>query len=341
MGITIQTLKENIFYVHQYFDRDNKDKQKIYGRRVRAGIFDTKINKYFYRRLLACMTILSHSKEFNTNYFDFFERNVKLLDSKNASLPDELSDLQKITEYVNFSSQKVDNITIPNRPIAYMLFMLISFYNINGLLNDFYIIFGRTLSYEKQQLEIQNWESLIKDDFLLQMLIFGLDELELCDNSEDYFKSLQDKFIEKQEFYLKYLESKKIQIHKSLYKSLYTPEFILTGDALSSNEVFDYLIKMSPEEKTLTKKMILDLFVFNISPTLLNHIENSSLLYPLTRANKISLTEALQRSLVCPDLVEYQHLQVVEKKYRYIDEEINNLFSDDSSLQNILEPFDQ
>ena len=267
-NITIREIKENIFYVYEYqsklMDSDSGEKQ---GRKVRVGIFDNKIEKYFYRRLLACIIILKHSKEFQKYHSNIFENIITQVRNE-SYFPESLSNLQNIDSYMRFTRNNIDDIEISSKPVVYLLFILISFYNLNNLLNDFYLIFNRTFTYEKQQLEIQDWDSLIKDDFLLNMLIFGLDELELSENSEKYFESLQDKYIEKQKFYHQVIKSKELNVSSKLYRSIDVEKFLIEEKdkmILENNKLFDYLNEMTDEEREDTEKLILSLFLLLVA----------------------------------------------------------------------------
>lgn len=342
-NITIREIKENIFYVYEYqsklMDSDSGEKQ---GRKVRVGIFDNKIEKYFYRRLLACIIILKHSKEFQKYHSNIFENIITQVRNESYS-PESLSNLQNIDSYMRFTRNNIDDIEISSKPVVYLLFILISFYNLNNLLNDFYLIFNRTFTYEKQQLEIQDWDSLIKDDFLLNMLIFGLDELELSENSEKYFESLQDKYIEKQKFYHQVIKSKELNVSSKLYRSIDVEKFLIEEKdkmILENNKLFDYLNEMTDEEREDTEKLILSLFVFEISDKLKQEIANRSILEEWVTSKKISLPDALNKSRKdgFNNLNEYQKLQPLEQIYRYIDEEIANIL-ENKNISCKLKPF--
>lgn len=342
-NITIREIKENIFYIYEYqsklMDSDSGEKQ---GRKVRVGIFDNKIEKYFYRRLLACIIILKHSKEFQKYHSNIFENIITQVRNE-SYFPESLSNLQNIDSYMRFTRNNIDDIEISSKPVVYLLFILISFYNLNNLLNDFYLIFNRTFTYEKQQLEIQDWDSLIKDDFLLNMLIFGLDELELSENSEKYFESLQDKYIEKQKFYHQVIKSKELNVSSKLYRSIDVEKFLIEEKdkmILENNKLFDYLNEMTDEEREDTEKLILSLFVFEISDKLKQEIANRSILEEWVTSKKISLPDALNKSRKdgFNNLNEYQKLQPLEQIYRYIDEEIANIL-ENKNISCKLKPF--
>ncbi len=205
------------------------------------------------------------------------------------------------------------------------------------------MIFNRTFTYEKQQLEIQDWDSLIKDDFLLNMLIFGLDELELSENSEKYFESLQDKYIEKQKFYHQVIKSKELNVSSKLYRSIDVEKFLIEEKdkmILENNKLFDYLNEMTDEEREDTEKLILSLFVFEISDKLKQEIANRSILEEWVTSKKISLPDALNKSRKdgFNNLNEYQKLQPLEQIYRYIDEEIANIL-ENKNISCKLKPF--
>ena len=161
MTITIREIKENIFYVNE---KQKESKQGIMVRKVTVGNFNTKHNNYFYRRLLACIIVLKSSKKFQEDYHELFEDIIKRLDKE--GFPDALDNLSKLDKYVKYNRNNIDDTQVP-KPVAYLLFMLISFYNLNGLLNDFYLMFNRTFAYKKEQLVIQKWDSLLKDDFFI------------------------------------------------------------------------------------------------------------------------------------------------------------------------------
>ena len=323
MTITIREIKENIFYVNE---RQNESKQGIMVRKVTVGNFNTKHNNSFYRRLLACIIILKSSKKIQKAYPELFEDIIKRLDKE--GFPDALDNLGKLDKYVKYNRNNIDDTQVP-KPVAYLLFMLVSFYNLNGLLNDFYLMFNRTFAYEKEQLVIQKWDSLLKDDFLLSMLIFGLDELELFEDSSEYFESLQEKYIDKSNFYQDVIQEKKLIVSKSFERLVYTKEFLIKDEdkaLLKENEVFDNLKKMTPEERKQTEELILSLFVFNISPKLRQEIEEKSYLSSQISSKSLSLVDAIKKTHVRKDLVEYQWIQPLEQAYRYIDEDIADCF---------------
>lgn len=339
-SVTIRDIKENIFYVFKY---QSKLKDGHYGekqvRKVRVGIFDKK-SDYFYKRLLACIIILKHSREFQKFHSDIFEDIIKEID-----FPDSLNNLQNIDNYMKFTRNNIDDIEISSKPIVYLLFILISFYNLNDLLNDFYLIFNRTFTYEKQQLEIQSWDSLIKDDFLLNMLIFGLDELKSSATSQEYFESLQDKYIEKQMLYHQTINDRELSVSSQLYRSIDVEKFLIKEEdkiILENNKLFDYLNKMTDEEREDTEKLILSLFVFEVSDKLKQAIANRSIQWKWITDKKISLREALDESRKAGfnHLNEYQTLQPLEQIYRYIDEDIATTFAD-KNISCKLEPLFQ
>ena len=102
-SVTIRDIKENIFYVFKY---QSKLKDGHYGekqvRKVRVGIFDKK-SDYFYKRLLACIIILKHSREFQKFHSDIFEDIIKEID-----FPDSLNNLQNIDNYMEFTRNNID-----------------------------------------------------------------------------------------------------------------------------------------------------------------------------------------------------------------------------------------
>lgn len=327
--IPISCIKENIFYVHiknQQIIREDSENKLV--KKVTVGCFDTKAHKYFYRRLFACMIILKNSKKFQEDYPNLFEDIIERKDDF-ANFPDSLEDLTNIDKYINIKKNRIDNIEV-SKPVAYLLFMLISFFNLNGLLNDFYLMFNRTFAYEKEQLVIQNFDSLLKDDFLLSMLIFGLDELGLHEDSSEYFESLQAKYIEKSNFYQKVIQEKELIVSKSFKNSVNIKEFLIKDDdkiRLRENEVFENLKNMTLEEKEQTEELILSLFVFNISPKLRQEIEEKSYLSSQISSKSLSLEEAIQKTHLRKDLEEYQWIQPLEQAYRYIDKDIVALFA--------------
>lgn len=347
--ITISCIKENIFYVRINNLQKKKDRENILVRKVTVGCFDTKLHKYFYKRLLACMIILKNSKKFQEDYPNLFDDIIERKDDF-ANFPDSLEDLTKIDKYIKYKKNRIDNIEV-SKPVAYLLFMLISFYNLNGLLNDFYIMFNRTFAYEKEQRVLQNWDSLLKDDFLLSMLIFGLDELGLSEDSSEYFESLQAKYIEKSNFYQKVIQEKELIVSKSFKKSVNVKEFLIEDDdkiRLRENEVFENLKNMTPKERAQTEELILSLFVFSISPKLRQEIEKKSYLSSQISSKSpklqqeieekshlssqisskpLSLEEAIQKTHLRKDLDEYQWIQPLEQAYRYIDNDIAALFA--------------
>lgn len=323
MTITIREIKENIFYVNE---KQKESKQGIMVRKVTVGNFNTKHNNYFYRRLLACIIVLKSSKKIQEDYHELFEDIIKRLDKE--GFPDALDNLSKLDKYVKYNRNNIDDTQVP-KPVAYLLFMLISFYNLNGLLNDFYLMFNRTFAYKKEQLVIQKWDSLLKDDFLLSMLIFGLDELELFEDSSEYFESLQDKYIDKSNFYQDVIQEKKLIVSKFFEQSVNTKEFLIKDEdkaLLKENEVFDNLKKMTPEERKQTEELILSLFVFNISPKLRQEIEEKSYLSSQISSKALSLVDAIKKTHVRKDLEEYQWIQPLKQAYRYIDKDIADFF---------------
>ena len=291
------------------------------------------------------MIILKNSKKIQEYYPNLFDDIIERKDDF-AKFPDSLEDLTKIDEYIKYKKNRIDNIEV-SKPVAYLLFMLISFYNLNGLLNDFYLMFNRTFAYEKEQLVIQNLDSLLKDDFLLSMLIFGLDELGLykdsseCfeslqdelglyEDSSEYFESLQEKYIEKSNFYQKVIQEKELIVSGSFKKSVNTKEFLIKDDdkiRLRENEVFENLKNMTSEERKQTEELILSLFVFNISPKLRQEIEEKSYLSSQISSKSLSLEEAIQKTHLRKDLEEYQWIQPLEQAYRYIDQDIAALLA--------------
>lgn len=345
-NITIGVIKENIFYVHiKNQEKIKEDSENKLGRKVTVGYFGDKIHSYFYKRLFACMIILKNSKKIQEYYPNLFDDIIERKDDF-AKFPDSLEDLTKIDEYIKYKKNRIDNIEV-SKPVAYLLFMLISFYNLNGLLNDFYLMFNRTFAYEKEQLVIQNLDSLLKDDFLLSMLIFGLDELGLykdsseCfeslqdelglyEDSSEYFESLQEKYIEKSNFYQKVIQEKELIVSGSFKKSVNTKEFLIKDDdkiRLRENEVFENLKNMTSEERKQTEELILSLFVFNISPKLRQEIEEKSYLSSQISSKSLSLEEAIQKTHLRKDLEEYQWIQPLEQAYRYIDQDIAALLA--------------
>ena len=70
-------------------------------KKVTVGCFDTKIDKYFYKRLLACMIILKNSKKFQEDYPNLFDDIIERKDDF-ANFPDSLEDLTKIDKYIKY-----------------------------------------------------------------------------------------------------------------------------------------------------------------------------------------------------------------------------------------------
>ncbi|QNL41616.1 hypothetical protein H8787_05910 [Streptococcus sp. NSJ-72] len=337
-NITIRDIKENIFYVNEYQTYKENNSREVQGRKVRVGIFDNYTGKYFYRRLLACIIILKHSQEFPKYYSNIFGDIIEEVD-----FPDSLNSLRSIDKYMKFNGNRIDNIEISSKPVVYLLFFLISFYNLNNLLNDFYLIFNRTFTYEKQRFEEQGWDSLIKDDFLLNMLIFGLDELELSETSQEYFDSLQNRYIEKQKFYHQVIESNNLKFTSKFYNSIYADNFLIDDDdkiILEENKLFTYLKDMTPEERRQTEELILSLFVFQISAEYYQKIIDTTIQGEDISSGKKSLCKALEssRRAGLNDLIEYQKIQSLEKMYRYIDEDIATTFAD-KNISCKLKPF--
>lgn len=251
-----------------------------------------------------------------------------------------MDNLRKVDQYLKIRSNRIDKIEVP-KSIAYLLFMLISFYNLNGLLNDYYLMFNRTFAYEKEQLVIQKWDSLLKDDFLLYMLIFGLDELELSENSSEFFESLQERYIEKSAFYQKVIQERELRVTKSFKKSVNIQEFLITDDdktRLRENEVFENLKKMTAEERKQTEELILSLFIFNVSNELRQKIEEISYQGSQILGKQLSLVKAIKKAQLNEDLIEYQRIQPLEQTYRYIDEDIASMFAD-KNIAYKLKPF--
>lgn len=348
-NITIRDIKENIFYVHKLSTTlmdDNSQEKAV--RKVRVGIMDN-INMYFYRRLLACIIILHHSREFQEKHSGIFEEIIKELDypdiTNNLKSIDDYINSKSIDDYINSNRRKLDAIDISSKPVTYLLFFLISFYNLNDLLRDFHTIFNRTLSYEKQVFDPQNWDSLIKDDFLFSMLIFGLDELELSGTSEEYFESLQNRYVEKQKFYHQEIKSNNLKVTSKLYRSIDADIFLIEDRTiLKENELFTYLKKMkSKEERSEAEALRLSLFVFQVSPEFYQKIKEITIQgEDFSSDDEKSLCKALKKSRRAGlnDLSEYQKIQSLEKIYRYIDEDIATTFAD-KDISCKLKPFFQ
>lgn len=327
MTITIREIKENIFYVNE---RQKKSKKGIMVRKVTIGNFNTDHNKYFYRRLLACIIILKSSKKIQEDYPELFEDIIKRLDKE--GFPDALDNLSKLDKYVKYNRNNIDDTQVP-KPVAYVLFMLTSFYNLNNLLNDFYVIFKRTFAYEKEQLQIQDWYSLVTDDFLLSILISGLDELELCENSLEYFQALQDKYIEKKEFYKQIILKQEPKKLAKFEQTVDLEEFFIEQEneaLLETNEIFMSLKGMTPVDRKETEKLILSLFVFSISAELQEEIYTKTIHGKLITSKKLSLPDAIESIVesVENNLLEYENFQPLEQVYRYIDEDIKTLFTE-------------
>lgn len=329
MTITIREIKENIFYVNE---KQKESKQGMMVRKVTVGNFNTKHNNYFYRRLLACIIILKSSKKIQEDYPDLFEDIIKRLGTE--GFPDALDNLKKLDEYVKYNRNNIDDTQVP-KPVAYVLFMLISFYNLNNLLNDFYIIFNRTFAYEKEQLQIQDWYSLVTDDFLLSILIWGLDELELYKKPLEYFQALQKKYIEKKEFYKKIILDKEPENYNKFKQHVDLEEFFIEQEdkaLLETNEIFMSLKSMTLDDRREAEELILSLFVFSISAELQRKIYATTIHGNLITRKKLSLPEAIENIVVNVgnNLLEYENFQPLEHVYRYIDEEIVTLFTNEN-----------
>lgn len=206
--------------------------------------------------------------------------------------------------------------------------MLSSFFHLNDLLNDFYYIFGRKLIYEKEQFEKQTWESIIKDDFLFSILLFGLDNLidiqQTSKSSKDYFDNLIETYRKYQDYYLETITESGLPVKEHFKKALSAELAIEQQIVLNDNRFFDYIKDMGSEEIQRTKQIILSLFALTVSPELVDEIHNDSILRNPVRDGAITIEQALNylfTSSRSPE--EYQKFELENKQYHYINPSIS------------------
>ena len=317
MNITFQDIIDNLFFVHKKFNKQtNTRKVVIYN--------NDSYNKItaIRNRLLSSVVILCFSREFTTHYeevldwFDFYENQ-----GKKQTTPKHVNKFAKFKVCIN--SQEV-----PDRCIGYLVYMLSSFFHLNDLLNDFYYIFGRKLIYEKEQFEKQTWESIIKDDFLFSILLFGLDNLidiqQTSKSSKDYFDNLIETYRKYQDYYLETITESGLPVKEHFKKALSAELAIEQQIVLNDNRFFDYIKDMGSEEIQRTKQIILSLFALTVSPELVDEIHNDSILRNPVRDGAITIEQALNylfTSSRSPE--EYQKFELENKQYHYINPSIS------------------
>ena len=232
---------------------------------------------------------------------------------------------------------------VPDRCIGYLVYMLSSFFHLNDLLDDFYYIFGRKLIYEKEQFSEQTWESIIKDDFLFSILLFGLDNLidiqQKSKSSKDYFDNLIKTYHKYKDYYLKTITESELPVKDKFKKELSAELAIEQQIVLNDNRFFDYIKDMGSEEIQRTKRIILSLFALTVSPELVNEKHNDSILRNQIRNDDISIDRALIYLFTSSrDLEEYQKFELENKHYHYINPSILLSLKDVVS-DRVLSPF--
>ena len=213
MIITFQDIIDNLFYVHIKYNKQTNTRKVVVYNNDSANKMSS-----IQKRLLSSVIILCFSQEFTTHYkkvrdlFDFYENQGN-----------ELTTPKHVNKFAKFKVP-INRQEVPDRCIGYLVYMLSSFFHLNDLLNDFYYIFGRKLVYEKQQFEEQTWESIIKDDFLFSMLLFGLDNLIIIQktskSSKEYFDNLITTYSKYQKVYLDTIIDSKLPVKDSFNREL-------------------------------------------------------------------------------------------------------------------------
>lgn len=326
MNITFQDIIDNLFYVHIRFNEQMNTRQVV----IYNNDSDNK-NKCIQKRLLSSLVILCFSREFTTHYeevldwFDFSKNEGKKQNT-----------LKHVNKFAEFKV-RIKSKEVPDRCIGYLVYMLSSFFHLNDLLDDFYYIFGRKLTYEKEQFEIQTWESIIKDDFLFSILLFGLDNLidiqQTSKSSKDYFDNLIETYRKYQDYYLETITESGLPVIERFKKALSAELAIEQQIVLNDNHFFDYIKDMDSEEIQRTKQIIFSLFALTVSPKLVDEIHNDSILRNQIRDGVITIKQALNY-LFTPSrgLEEYQKFELENKRYHYINHSIllslNDVVSD-------------
>ena len=263
--------------------------------------------------------------------FDFYENQGN-----------ELTTPKHVNKFAKFKVP-INRQEVPDRCIGYLVYMLSSFFHLNDLLNDFYYIFGRKLVYEKQQFEEQTWESIIKDDFLFSMLLFGLDNLIIIQktskSSKEYFDNLITTYSKYQKVYLDTIIDSKLPVKDSFNRELKAKLEVEEQVVLNDNSYFDYIIDMNSKEIQRTKQIILSLFALTASPELVKKIHEDSILRTQIKEGVVTIDQALDfLFLQSRNLDEYQKFALENKNYHYINSAIASSLKDVVS-DRILSPF--
>lgn len=316
MSITFQDIIDNLFYIHEDYNKQTNTRKVV----IYNNDSDNK-NKAIRNRLLSSLVILCFSREFTTHYekvldwFDFYENQ-----GKKQTTPKHVNEFAEFKVCINRQE-------VPDRCIGYLVYMLSSFFHLNDLLVDFYYIFGRKLTYEKEQFEKQTWESIIKDDFLFSILLFGLDNLidiqKTSKSSKDYFDNLIKTYRKYQDYYLETITESRLPVEANFKEALKAELAIEQQIVLNDNRFFDFIKDMGSEEIQRTKQIILSLFALTVSPELVDEIHNDSILRNQVRDGAITIEKALNyifTSSRSPE--EYQKFELENKQYHYIKSSI-------------------
>lgn len=332
MIITFQDIIDNLFYVHIKYNKQTNTRKVVVYNNDSANKMSS-----IQKRLLSSVIILCFSQEFTTHYkkvrdlFDFYENQGN-----------ELTTPKHVNKFAKFKVP-INRQEVPDRCIGYLVYMLSSFFHLNDLLNDFYYIFGRKLVYEKQQFEEQTWESIIKDDFLFSMLLFGLDNLIIIQktskSSKEYFDNLITTYSKYQKVYLDTIIDSKLPVKDSFNRELNAKLEVEEQVVLNDNSYFDYIIDMNSKEIQRTKQIILSLFALTASPELVKKIHEDSILRTQIKEGVVTIDQALDfLFLQSRNLDEYQKFALENKNYHYINSAIASSLKDVVS-DRILSPF--
>lgn len=322
MIITFQDIIDNLFYVHKIYDKQTNTRKVV----IFNNLSENKINA-IQNRLLSSFVILCFSQEFTTHYAEvkewfYFHENQ----GNSLTIPKNIKSIARFR--VNINSMEV-----PDRCIGYLVYMLSSFFHLNDLLTDFYYIFGRKLTYEKEQFEKQTWESIIRDDFLFSILLFGLDNIidiqKNSKTSKDYFDNIISTYRKYQSYYLETIAESELPVKNKFKNELRAELAIGQLTELYDNQYFDYIKEMSVEEIQKTKQIIWSLFALTVSPELVDEIHSDSILRTQIKKGIFTMDQAqdfLFPSSRNPD--EYEKFELENKKYHYINSSIVSSLKD-------------
>ena len=216
------------------------------------------------------------------------------------------------------------------------------------------------INYDKVRFEEQSPESLILDDMLLSIMLYGLKSLKNTNSYEEYYKKLCLKFLDLSVHYLDILEESNKKFNR-LSKRLKQDAIYLINPSEETldgpKQAFEFIKSMTSIEFEETQSMLFNLFVYKIDhSTYMDNVSKQDDLFLNPYDQKIfkKIIEDKENTEKLKDYyfedgpfhhttysfeASLQELQV-ERNYYYINAEIMTLVISSTNLPNLIDDFD-